>query len=620
MEKPLLNEFPPVSTTEWEEKIRIDLKGADYNSKLVWKTGEGFDMKPYYREEDLSELKVAGRDTDLISPSRIANAWIIREDIFPEEISVANKLAITAMNSGAGALGLRANSINTHKEINELLAGIDISEVMINFISSRSYPLTLELFHYEISHRELDHNRVRGSLNFDPISYLLLHGDFYSLMESNFEEAAYIINTLKKRLPLFKGITVNGQHFSNAGSSLVQELAFTLASANEYLFQLTSRGFTIDEVAKRMMFSFSIGSNYFMEIAKLRAARLLWSKMVEQYNPVEKESHEIFIHSVTSNWNKTLYEPYSNMLRTTTEGMSAITGMADSLTILPFSNLLKEVDPFALRIARNQQMIMKEEAYLGKVADPSKGSYYIENLTESIAIHAWNLFKDIEEEGGMINSIKAGTIQKLVEESNQKKIEELATRKRVLIGTNQYPQPMETLKEEAIVNSKRTLDYEKALYPPLVLTRGAKNFEEIRRATEAHVEKGFPLPGIFLFPIGNPVLSKARAAFATGFYGCAGFRIIQNHGFNTIEEGIISLSFSSANVVVICSSDDEYPVFAPSIISAIRSLYPTMIVIVAGFPKESVELLKQAGVDDFIHIRSNITESLGKLQKQLGII
>ena len=235
-----------------------------------------------------------------------------------------------------------------------------------------------------------------GSLNFDTISYLLLHGDFYQSKQGNFDEAEYLIQTIRKKLQGFRPITINGHLFNNAGATLVQELAFSLASGNEYLAALTSKGLPVDSVADSLQFSFGIGSNYFMEIAKLRAARLLWSTIVEQYHP---ESTKMFIHSTTSLWNKTVYDPYVNLLRTTTEGMSAAIGNTDSMTILPFDFPYKNESEFSRRIARNQQLILKEEAYLDKIVDPAAGSYYVENLTNPVAMHSWELFKAIEEKG-----------------------------------------------------------------------------------------------------------------------------------------------------------------------------------------------------------------------------
>jgi methylmalonyl-CoA mutase len=500
----------------------------------------------------------------------------------------------------------------------QLLQGIDISKTGINFISSRSYPLTLELFIYELAHRDLDGTKVSGSLNFDPIGFLLLHGDFYLTKQGNFDEAEYLIQTINKKIPGFHAITVNGQLFNNAGATLIQELAYSLASGNEYLAELTSKGLPVESIADSILFSFGIGSNYFMEIAKLRAARLLWSKIVEEYHPETPESGRMFIHSTTSLWNKTIYDPYVNLLRTTTEGMSAVIGNSDSISILPYDSPYKNESEFSRRIARNQQLILKEEAYLDKVIDPAAGSYYIENLTNSIAVNTWELFKNIEERGGMIECIKTGFIQHEIEKSCRKKDMDIAQRKIVILGTNQYANPLESIAgniEKPIgIGNETTSTYKK-----LQIYRGAYAFEEIRLATENAVSKGIKKPAVFLLTVGNPGMRRARASFAMNFFGCAGYEVIDNPGFKAVEEGVKVALNSKAEIVVVCSSDDEYAAIIPVVCKGIKSENNNVLIFVAGYPKEIVEQLKSDGIDDFIHIRTNVLEFLKNLNKKFGI-
>ena len=283
----LFSEFPPVTTEQWEKKILEDLKGADYNKKLIWKTLEGINVKPYYREEDLKELSY------LNSPPGEApfargyktkyNNWDIRQDIEEDEPEAANRLALESIKNGADAVGLHARKAVTHKQLAVLLKDIDISKTSVHFLSSKSYPVLLDHLKEELAKRKTDISSVRISFNFDPLSYLLLHGNFYSDKENNFYEAGYILNQKEHNLPDFRAITINGHYFHNSGSSSVQEIAFSLAMANEYLTQIKKEGISADIIAKQMMFSFAVGSNYFFEIAKLRAARILWSKILEAH-------------------------------------------------------------------------------------------------------------------------------------------------------------------------------------------------------------------------------------------------------------------------------------------------------------------------------------------------
>ena len=619
----LFTEFPAISTAEWEEKIKADLKGADYDKKLIWKTDEGFPVKPYYRAEDLQELSyldmLPGEAPFVRGGRKDNNNWIIRQDMATENIEEANRIALDAISKGAHAIGFRVKEITTHKQMNQLLAGIDLAKIQINFISSRSYPLSLELFIYEIGHRGMDGKEIHGSMNFDVISYMLLHGDFYSSKESDLDEAEYLIQTLNKRVPNLRGITINGNIFNNAGATIVQELAYSLASANDYLNDLINKGFTVDDVAQKLLFSFGIGSNYFMEIAKLRAARLLWATLVKQYKPQSLESLKMFIHSTTSQWNKTVYDPYVNMLRTTTEGMSAALGNADSITVLPFDSCFKEESDFSRRIARNQQLILKEEAYLDKIVDPSSGSYYIENLTHSIASHAWDLFKSVEAKGGLIECIKAGLIQDEIAETCRKKEMDIVQRKTVILGTNQYPNLNENMLEE--IRTKPSPEKEKpSTFKTIKLYRGAEVFEKLRLTTEQYVNNGNKKPAVFLLPIGNLAMRKARAAFATNFFGCAGYQIIDNLGFENIEDAVKAMIGASPEIVVICSSDEEYATLAGPLAAAIKKVKPGVQVVVAGYTKELLEALKTAGVDEFIHVRSNVIETLTKFHKHFGIL
>ncbi len=618
----LFSEFPPVSTSTWEEKILADLKGGDYSKKLIWKTDEGFDVKPYYRSEDLAGLEYLNVPPGIApyvrGPRNDNNDWIVRQEIDSTDISAINIQALNAIQKGAGALGLNVTEVTSHQQISSLLAGIDFQKTLINFTSAKSYPLVLELLVYELSHRGSGRDKIKGSINFDALSYLLLHGDFYISWDHGLEEAEYLLGIVRERIPGFKVININGHYFQNAGSSIVQELAFSLASASEYLACLTNRGAKVDDVAPYMQLSLSIGPVYFMEIAKLRAARLLWTRMVEQYEAKSVQSFRVFIHSTTALWNKSIYDPHVNLLRTTTEGMSAALGNADSVTINPFDISFGKTDETSERIARNQQMIMKEEAYLDKIVDPAAGSYYIENLTHSIAHHAWEMFRDIEARGGMLACVKTGFIQEEIEHSRNKKILNIAQRKTIMLGTNQYPNILESRSEQLQQVAEPEI-LTPTPYKKLTPFRIASGFEELRLATERFVNKGNKRPEVFLFTIGNLAMLRARAGFASNFFGCAGYDIIDNQGFATVGEGVASALSSGAEILVICSSDEEYPAIVPEIASSIKAPGSKMRLVVAGYPAEHIEIINAAGVVDFIHVRSNLLETLQGYQNMLGI-
>jgi methylmalonyl-CoA mutase len=302
------------------------------------------------------------------------------------------------------------------------------------------------------------------------------------------------------------------------------------------------------------------------------------------------------------------------MLRGTTESMSATIAGIDSLTVTPFNNAFEKATDFSDRIARNTQILLKEESYFDKIVDPAGGSYYIEILTNSIAEHAWKLFQEIESKGGYIEAFKAGFIQGKVNETANKRNLNIASRREILLGTNQYPNALEKadakITAEAITfkTSKRT----DAIAEPIKPYRGAEQLELLRLKTD----KAKVTPVVFLLAIGDLTMRKARAGFASGFFACAGFKVIDNLGFNTVDEGVKAALDQKASIVVVCSSDDEYPVVATAVFEKLNG---KAITVVAGYPA-SVEELKSKGIKHFIHMKSNLIETLQGFQKELGII
>ena len=407
---------------------------------------------------------------------------------------------------------------------------------------------------------------------------------------------------------------INASHFAAAGSSLVEELAFSLSMVSEYLDKLSGRALSVDDIAGSFQFNFATGPVYFMEIAKIRAARHLYAQLLKAWNPKQEASLTCFIHSHTSDWNQTVYDPFVNMLRGTTESMAAVIGGADSVAVSPFDKPFRKPTGFAERIARNSQIILREEAALNKVADPSAGSYFIENLTDSIAKNAWNLFLEVENKGGYLKALEEGFLQNKVKISSNRKDHNLATRKEILLGTNQFPNALESFPED--------LDPEIAFPPvvektglfiePLQKYRGAQPFEKLRMKAEKRTVK----PVVFLLTYGNLNWRKARASFAGSFFACAGYEIIDNPGFKTLQEGLEAAFSKKANIIVLCSSDEEYTLSAPE---ALNIISDKALLVVAGYPNESIGELRSKGVKYFIHIKSNLLEELTRYHWLLGI-
>ena len=602
----LFNEFAPIPTEKWEEIINKDLKGADYEKKLVWRTNEGFKVRPYYRAEnldDLNYLDVMPAEFPYTRGTKAdSNDWEIVQNVTETEPAKANEVALASIKGGATMISFTMQGVKTAQDLATMLAGLDLTKVGVQFTrpQGRAVQLTKDFIAYlEANH--IDKAAVKGGIAYDGISCCLRHGKFPTSEKAAMDTAIELVN-LTADMPNFKVVNVRGIQMHNGGATIVQELGYTLGIANEYLAYATSNGLTVEQMAKKMEVTLSIASNYFMEIAKLRAFRLLWATMVCQYQPKCDCACKVRINSVASSWNKTLYDPYVNMLRTTTEGMAASLGGADTIALQPFDVAFKHDDDFSRRISRNVQIILKEESYFNKVVDPAAGSYYIENLTDSLAEHAWKQFQEVEAQGGIIKLILSGEVKKAIEESCNKRNMDIATRKYILLGTNQYPNINETMLDKVEEQPQEKVE---GLQP----YRGAMAFEQLRLATERHAKQS-GRPKVFLLKIGNLAMRQARAGFTSNFFGCAGYEIIENAGFATVEEGIEAAKAVKADIVVVCSSDEEYATFGVEAAKAAKAA--GFIFIVAGNPTESIDALKEAGADDFIHVRTNVLECLKK--------
>lgn len=612
----LFEKFPPVSTEEWMNKIHSDLKGADFSKKLVWKTNEGFDVLPFYRKDDIENLwfkdTLPGDFPYVRGTKKSDNSWLIRQDIRVRDYYEANKKSLDILMKGVDSLGFiieDPDSIN-RSEFKNLLDKIHPEAVELNFLSNGKAVEILESLSAVLEERGLSRDALRGAVEADPLGRLLLNGTLCIAPEAGFD---YLAGLTSKAIafPYFRTVHIKASNFGNAGSDIVQELAFALSSGNEYMARLTDRALDPASAAAKIRFSFGVGSNYFFEIAKLRAARLLWSAILKEY--IHKgEIPGMEIHCSTSRWNKTAYDPYVNMLRTQTEAMAAVLGGTNSLTVEPFDISFREPDSFSERIARNQQLILKEEAAFDKVADPSAGSYYIEKLTEEISDKAWKLFIEVEEEGGFLSAVRSGSIQRRINASASRKKKEISTRKTVLLGTNQYPRPGEKLSTDAdlsiMYNHRAPAGTD---VTPITAFRGSEEYEKIRIA----VEESERQPVVFLLATGNPSMRKARAQFSAGFFGCAGYKVIDNPGFDSVEEGIRSALNSKPDIIVICSSDEEYAALAPEIYTNLKD---NAIIVIAGNPECASEL-RSAGIENFIHIKSDVVDSLKYYNSKLGI-
>ena len=609
----LFNEFQPVTSQDWKNKIIEDLKGADYDKKMIWKTPEGFDVNPFYRKEDLPagcENNIPGK-YPFTRGNSADNNWLVRQDLNIADANEANAKAKKIIAQGVEAVAFRVKGKwVTPEYIPTLLNGIDAEKIELNFnvCPGKAVEFTTLLVEY---YRQCGFNleNIRGSINYDPIEKELFAGK----VQENYTEVMKALIEATSATPKIRCIAVNSNKLNNAGAYITQELGYALAWGNEYLCTATEAGIPVDAIAKNIKFNMGISSNFFMEIAKFRAARMLWAKIVEQYQPQCKCSCKMIIHAETSQFNLTLFDSYVNMLRTQTEAMSAAIAGVESITVTPYDTVYEEPTDFAMRIAKNQQLILKHESHLDKVADPAGGSYYIESLTASIANEAWKQFLAIENGGGLHKAVKEGKVQADIEKTAESRRTALAKRKEILLGTNQYPNFSELSEGKRPKSAVCGCGCHSEEKQPLTIAtkRLAEEFEQLRLQTEESGRR----PKAFMLTIGNLAMRQARAQFSCNFLATAGYEVIDNLGFKSVDEGVKAALEANADIVVICSSDDEYAEYA---IPAYEAISDKAIFIVAGAPACMPEL-QQAGIENFIHVRVNVLDTLRELNKKLGI-
>ena len=698
---PTFDEFPPTPYEEWRKAIDKILKGAPFEKRLITKTYENIDLQPMYRQEDIEGLPhldgLPGFAPYLRASTPLAyvtHSWDVAQEMPYSTPTVFNAALKADLERGQNAvnivldrptlagvdadqaeaddIGKGGLSISSVADLAAALDGVDLEKTPI-FIQASTSALTFTaLLAALVKQQGKALDKVRGAIGMDPLGQLARDGRLPRDLDGIYEVMAQLATWAKTNAPQLRTITVQGHPYHNGGATTTQELAFALATAVDYLRALQARGLSIDDAAPRFRFALSIGSNFFMEIARLRAARLLWAKIVEAFGG-NKESQQMRLHARTSAWNQTVYDPHVNLLRATTEAFSGAVGGCDSLHISPFDELLRVPDEFARRVARNTHTVLREESHITKTVDPAGGSWYVENLTDAVARKTWEIFQEVEKQGGMAKALEAGWPQNQVADTAAKRSANIAKRKDIFVGTNMYPNMKETRIEPAPVDvwavqnertealkaarAKANAGKQTALdalakassvdaaiqaaaagatlgeiaqaarsnakpgptINPIHAQRGAQAFEFLRQTTESFAARTGQPPQVFLATMGLLTQHKGRADFATAFLGVGGFETIYPSGFDTPEAAAEAALASNAKAVVICSTDATYPDIVPGLAGALKKANPELVVLLAGYPAEHVEAFKAAGVDDFIHLAANCQSLLTTLQKKMGV-
>ncbi len=613
----LFAEFTAPTTQEWLDKIQVDLKGADFQKRLVWRTNEGFSVQPFYRREDVLKLKtpeaLPGEYPFVRGNKKDNNVWWVRQNIKAEGAEAQNAKALDVLNKGVDSLGFKIPGDSVSEAyVETLLKDICCDCVELNFTTCKRHSVELaKILTAYFEKKGYDKEKIVGSIDWDPIEKMVMKGkDVTALLPI----AAELVDVLKDYRH-FRCVAVNALALNNAGAYIVQEFGYALAWGNEYHQMMVEQGVEPTLAASKIKFNLGISENYFMEIAKFRAARLLWAEIVKQYEPKCDCACKMCVNATTTSYNMTIFDSYVNLLRSQTETMSAALAGVHSIVVTPFDDVYEQPTEFSERIARNQQLLLKEESHFDKVVDPSAGSYFIEELTTSLANAAWQLFLKVEEEGGFLAAVKTRPVQDDSNATNAKRHGDAGKRKEFILGTNQFPNFTEKSEGKAPKSCCKSCGCKHndcaTDFKSINATRLAADFEDLRLTTE----KSGKVPTAFMLTIGNLAWRQARAQFSANFLACAGYKIIDNLGFDSVEEGVEAAMKAGADIIVLCSSDEEYATYA---IPAYQCVADKAMFIVAGAPA-CMDDLKAAGIENFIHVKCDVLETLKNYNQKLGI-
>ncbi|MCD4817082.1 MAG: acyl-CoA mutase large subunit family protein [Candidatus Cloacimonetes bacterium] len=690
----LLKEFEPHTEEQWREATDKLLKGKPYDKIMLTPTYENITLKPIYTKKDAEKLdfvdELPGNNSNLRNTKHNgyhAKEWNIAQEIqhtLPEEF---NKSLLKALNSGQNAInlvldeatlaGLDPNQANVTQVGKNGVSISNLNDLEITFkdveldsidIDIQAYSMALPIASMLVAlakKRDMKLADLKGSIGMDPVSELAKEGSICLSIDQAYTEMYELLKWSAKNLPNIRTISVHTHPYVNSGASATEELSFAFSTAVEYIKKMLDKGLTIDVIAPRIQFHLSIGSNFFMEIAKFRAARLIWSKIITEFGGNEN-SKKMYIHARTTKFNKTRYDIHANLLRTTTEAFSGIAGGIDSLHVGAFDEIIKDPDEFSARIARNQQLILKEEVHLNHVTDPAGGSWYIESLTAEIVKESWKIFQEIEACGGIFEAVIDNKIQEIIDKTVQKRDDNLSKRKDVKVGINMFANLNDTpsiavveeddslalqrinlfdyndnfvdvkLNSENVMGSiisafrigasigniieeLRDGDEEWLYIEPLKIHRVSEKFEHLRDLVNIY-SKTNKTPQVFLANFGSLKEFKARADFSRGFFETGGFEIIDIGSFQDINIGAEESLKSKTEVVVICSTDLKYPDIVPEFVKTLKESKTPPIIVLAGYPKEHIASFKEMGIDYFIHLKANIYQTLNSILEEIGVL
>ncbi len=702
----LLEEFSVPTLEQWREEVIRLLRGIPFEKKILTPTPEGVTLQGMYTADDLpagSLHSVLPGDKPFIRGTRsIGNkmrGWQVAQALpyptyeqFNDAILHDLERGQTAVNlildeatllgfdpdqASVGQVGKGGTSVSSLIGMQHALAGVELENTILHVEAGVAALPSAALVVALMRDQDIDVSKWHGSAGMDPLAGLAEYGSLPIPLSWAYEELAILTRWAIENTPHLKTICVYGHPYRNAGADAVTELATTMATGVEALRQMEDRGISVEMAASRVLFGFTTGNDFFMEIAKLRAARMLWARIVNACGGSDSAARAMHMHVRTSTYRQSTLDPHTNMLRATTEAFSAVLGGCDSLHVAPFDAAMTQTpSELARRIARNTQIILNEELHSNEVIDPAGGSYYIETLTQQMAEEAWTKFQKIEASGGMLAVLMDGGLQEEISEQREQRLRDLGSRKDVLVGVNRYANPTEKPHEvvkpdfaqihqaraerlqelrtssthqqeikvleklQAIVTSETHLKFEAVVEAAahgatigeftsslrhehtqgvevtrLDAHRAAEPVEKLRRAVEAWQDTSKPT--VFLANVGPFGEYMPRLDFVRSFYEVAGFRVKSDEWYANADAAIVAAKTSGAKLVVIVGLDTVYDETVPAIAGAFKD-DTQMTVHLAGYPKDKLDEYTAAGVDEFVRIKSNVLTTLSALAARMG--
>lgn len=686
----LLSEFPPHSYDQWKEAAEVLLKGRSFEKTLITPTYEGFELQPLYMQEHLHGLLwkddlpgLGSRVRGMRAAGYLEFPWMVSQELSAPTPDGLNALIHEGLAGGqnelnlwldsTGRRGLDADaeaartvgvcgvSLSTVEDMSRLFHDVRLECVSVYWRSGLATGALAALYFAYLRKAGYRFLQLRGGFDNDPLALLAEGGHLPCSMDDVYDEMAALTGFVKSEAPGMHSISVQGHVYHNGGASSAQELGYVLASAVEYISAMVDRGLDPADVAAHTRVSLSVGPQFFVEIAKFRAFRMLWNRILESFG-VPQEKRRLHLHARTGLWNKTVHDPYVNMLRTTTEAFSAVIGGCDSLHVGAFDEVIRESDAFSRRIARNTHAILAEECHLGKVVDPAGGSWAIESLTAQMAAQSWRIFQEIEGGAGMADALERGLPQSAVDAMRIEKLKNMQTRKDVLVGTNVYPMSGESrldsrkvdydsvlrqrnsaLREvrgssvaEGVLGDLREMPafglermqlaleaatkgatlgelHEAWFAPangemtarPIPLRRAAEDFERLRAQADNWKDAKGEAPVILQLNYGPSRGYRIRADWTSAFFHTGGFKVLNDKDFSSLPEMIEAIGSSEASIAVLTSDDGSYAAEAFDLAKALKQARPNLYLLMAGAPGEREAELREAGFDDFVHVRVN---------------